>query len=56
LPFIREEFNATKEWAINSIKQIIKEKDFNPNCNYMNCKMLCDVDSECEYNNMNYEE
>jgi hypothetical protein len=50
LPFIEEEFIATKEWVINSIKQIFKEKKFNPECNYMNCKMLCDVEDECEYN------
>jgi hypothetical protein len=50
LPFIEEEFEATKTWIFNSLKLIFKEKVFNPECNYVNCKMLCDVEDECEYN------
>lgn len=52
LPFILEEFEGIKIWILDSLKLIIKEKNFNPNCNYVNCKMLCDVENECEYNQL----
>jgi hypothetical protein len=50
IPFNEKELDDTKRWAIDKIKTIIKEIKFNPECNYLNCKMLCDVEDECEYN------
>jgi hypothetical protein len=56
LPFIEEELNETKAWVLETMKLIYKEKKFNPECNYTNCKMLCDVENQCEYNTMNIEQ
>ena len=50
LPFEEDELENTKTWVIDSLEQILKEKKFEPIRNYMNCKMLCDVEDECEYN------
>lgn len=50
LPFIMEEFTSTKEWVLNLIQTISKEKNFEPIQSYSNCRMLCDVSHICDYN------
>jgi RecB family exonuclease len=55
LPFILEEFEDTKKWAVELIQRIAKEKKFIANQSYANCVMLCDVAHECEYNQLDNE-
>lgn len=48
-PFVIEDFNRVKEWAINSVSIINNEKTWSPNVNLFRCKYLCDVCQHCEY-------
>lgn len=50
LPFIESELEETKKYLLDIIKQISKDKKFEPNPNYANCVMMCDVCKHCEYN------
>lgn len=52
LPFLLDEYEATQNFILDIISEIIKEKKFDAEPNYVNCKMLCDVEDECEYNRM----
>ena len=52
LPFIEEEFETTKAWILEILKKIYRETLFYPIVNYVNCKMICDVEDDCEYNKL----
>lgn len=52
--FIYEEFNneafeEAKAWAIDSIKRIREDSDFEPNPNVFTCFWICGVNGNCEY-------
>lgn len=49
IPFDKTEFDDTVLWAIDTIKKIENEKDFEPNINYFYCKNLCAFRNSCEY-------
>jgi hypothetical protein len=52
LPFIYDEYIKAQEFITDVIQHAIKEKKFEPCQSYLNCKMLCDVEHECEYNTL----
>lgn len=51
IPFEKENYDMTLEWAMSIVKQIYKDKDFNANKNYMMCKVLCGYRNSCCYAN-----
>lgn len=52
LPFIEEELNEAKRWALASIEEISKEEEFEPTESWFYCKNLCNFRYSCEYKNM----
>ena len=48
-PFSLYAYQAAKDWANQSIQEIIHADDFSPNMDYYFCKHLCDVHDSCEY-------
>lgn len=48
-PFSPAAFQAAKDWASQSIEQIIHADDFSPKMDYYFCKHICDVHDSCEY-------
>lgn len=42
-------YQAAKEWANQSIEDIIHADDFRPHMDYYFCKHICDVHDSCEY-------
>jgi CRISPR/Cas system-associated exonuclease Cas4 (RecB family) len=56
IEFNEAELEDAKNWALDNIKKIYKDKSFNPFVNYVNCYMLCDVCDNCEYRQFNNDE
>lgn len=54
VPFKKEEFEAAKQWALDTIERIKKESDFSPieTPDYY-CRNLCDFRNVCEYSPVN---
>ncbi|MBO5037710.1 MAG: PD-(D/E)XK nuclease family protein [Clostridia bacterium] len=48
-PFVPENYEKTKDWALGSIKKISEESEWKPNIEWFKCKYLCDVCDNCEY-------
>jgi len=51
LPFIQEEFEEAKQWAINTINDIYEENEFPANQSFFYCRNLCNYRNSCEYKN-----
>lgn len=51
-PFQIDEFERTKKWALDTIKQIVNNEDWSPNIDYFYCKYICGVSWACEYQNV----
>ena len=51
IPFDEDEFKAAKEWALNTIKEIEQEKDWEPfdDVNGYYCRNLCSFRDRCKY-------
>lgn len=49
LPFVKEEYEDAKKWAIDVIKEIHKEENFLPNLDYFYCSNLCGFRNSCDY-------
>ena len=47
-PFHKEAFEEAKRWALDLIRQIEAEEDFDPNPDYFFCKWLCGVNDKCQ--------
>lgn len=52
LPFIKEEYETSKKWAINVISEIHKEENFVPKMDYFYCSNLCGFRNSCDYKMM----
>lgn len=52
LPFVKEEFEDAKTWAIDTIEEIYKEENFLPNLDYFYCHNLCGFRNSCDYKMM----
>lgn len=48
-PFVLDKLKETNEWAMESIKNIKNEGQWNPNMDYWFCNNLCDMKKHCEY-------
>ena len=48
-PFNIDAYEATKQWALNTIDVITKESEWKPNIDWFKCKYLCECSSQCEY-------
>ena len=48
-PFQEEALEETKQWALNTIDAIGRERDWNPNIDYWPCHYLCGFCDQCEY-------
>jgi hypothetical protein len=49
LPFIREEYEAARKWAIQLIDEVYKEDNFLPKLDYFYCNNLCGFRNSCDY-------
>ena len=49
IPFNKEEYEETLQWAIDIIEKIKKDKIFECNQSYVMCSSLCDYRNDCEY-------
>lgn len=49
LPFIEEEYEASKKWATNLISEIHNEENFVPHMDYFYCNNLCGFRNSCDY-------
>lgn len=50
IPFVKEEYEETMQWTINTIEKIKKDKKFLNKSSYVMCSSLCDFRNDCEYN------
>ena len=50
IPFNQKECDESKEWAVNLIKKIKKDKKFESLKSYIMCSSLCNYRHDCEYN------
>lgn len=48
-PFDYDKFVSVKKWAVASIEEINREREWEPNIDYFFCNNLCDVRDSCEY-------
>ena len=48
-PFVKEDFEAAKKWAIDSIEEIRQEENWDPDEEYWKCKNICGLHDKCEY-------
>lgn len=48
-PFSPSAYCAAKEWATQSIDNIVHAEDFSPCIDYYFCRHICDVHDSCEY-------
>lgn len=44
-----QQYEATKQWALDSIQKIEQAEDFEPNRNFFYCFYLCGVSDHCKY-------
>lgn len=51
--FDKEAQEEAKQWALDTIEMIEKEKDFNPNLNKFFCGNLCSYGHSCKFANKN---
>lgn len=49
IPYSQEECDNTKEWALNLIEKIKKDKRFDSKESYIMCNSLCNFRNDCEY-------
>ena len=49
IPFVKDEYEETLQWAIGTIEAIKKDKTFKENPSYVMCSSLCDYRNDCEY-------
>jgi RecB family exonuclease len=56
IEFNEEELKEAKDWALDNLRKIYKDKSFDPIANYVNCYMLCDVCENCVYRQFNNKE
>jgi hypothetical protein len=49
LPFIKDEYEASKKWATELISNIYSEENFLPNLDYFYCNNLCGFRNSCDY-------
>lgn len=49
VPFREEEHRTTMEWVAETIQEIEREENFEPNLNFFYCTQLCGYRSVCEY-------
>lgn len=49
IDFNIEDYNATQDWVIRTIKKIYNDKDFDAFQSYMMCYQLCNYRYDCEY-------
>jgi hypothetical protein len=49
LPFIKEEYETARKWAINLIKEIHNEENYLPKLDYFYCNNLCGFRNSCDY-------
>lgn len=52
-PFIEENFEKAKEWAVSAIEKIEDNKEWKPDMEYWKCSYLCDMCDHCEYYQLN---
>ena len=52
LPFIKEEYETSKKWAVSVISEIHKEENFVPKMDYFYCNNLCGFRNSCDYKMM----
>ena len=48
-PFDHQEFENTKEWALQSIEEIHSNRDWQPKIQPFKCRYICDVNHHCDY-------
>ena len=51
IPFNKDDYEETLDWAIKTIKKIYKDNKFKENKSYMHCYVLCEFRYDCEYKN-----
>lgn len=49
-PFDYEAYEEAKQWAINTITQIMDDSDFEPHPNPFSCFWICGVSDNCDHN------
>lgn len=49
LPFIKEEYETSREWASELISEVYKEENFLPKLDYFYCNNLCGFRNSCDY-------
>jgi len=49
LPFIKEEYEEAKKWAVELIGEIHNDENFLPNLSYFYCNNLCGFRNVCDY-------
>lgn len=47
--FSEEVFENTKNWAKQTINNILHESEWNPNISWFKCRYLCDCNYQCDY-------
>lgn len=53
--FDADAFEQAKKWAVETVKAIDREQNFEPNVDFFQCKYLCDVKDHCDYYKINFE-
>lgn len=48
-PFIIEKLEETKQWAVSTVREIIKAADWPPSLDFFRCRNLCGLESDCSY-------
>jgi hypothetical protein len=49
LAFIKEEYDASKKWAVDVVAEVHKEENFVPHIDYFYCNNLCGFRNSCDY-------
>lgn len=51
IPFMKEDYEKTLDWAINTIRRIYSDDKFDPVKSHMMCNVLCGYRNSCCYKN-----
>lgn len=52
-PFLRDELEKVKAWAIQSVEIITDNEDWPPKLDYWKCRYICDLSDDCCYFQIN---
>lgn len=53
--FDAQAYEKALQWAVDTVKAIDKEQNFEPNVDFFHCRYLCDMKNHCDYYKINFE-